>query len=279
MKGFARLVKVNRMASSRNPLQIQVPKHDVWHSKQPKIGKGVVPTCPFRICTSSPSGAGKSVWIVDTVTRIYAGCFERCFVFSPSVAIDSVWDPMRHYVHKVMGVPEDEQCFFSEWHEDTLAGILDTQRQVVAHQKKQKVSKEIFQICVIVDDHADDPRVMASRGGGSALNTLMTRGRHIFVNLILSSQKLRAMSNLIRINLQALIIFKLRSAMELDTILEEVSIYYDRKTLLEMYHLAVAEPYSFWYINLAASKVEDVFWLRFDARMIPAAAIENAAVE
>ena len=47
--------------------------------------------------------------------------------------------------------------------------------------------------------------------------------------------------------------------MELDTILEEVSIYYDKPTLLEMYSLATAQPFSFWYINLAASKVEDVF--------------------
>ena len=91
----------------------------------------------------------------------------------------------------------------------------------------------------------------------------------MFVNCILSSQKLRAMGNIIRINLQALIIFKLRSAMELDTTLEEVSIYYDKPTLLEMYSLATAEPFSFWYINLAASKIEDVFWLRFEHRMIP----------
>ena len=63
------------------------------------------------------------------------------------------------------------------------------------------------------------------------------------------------MSNIIRINLQALIVFKLRSAIELDTILEEVNIYYDRKTLLEMYQMATAERFSFWYINLAASRV------------------------
>ena len=122
--------------ASKIPLQIQVPKHDEWHSKQPKIGRGVVPTCPFRICTSSPSGAGKSVLLVDMLTRIYAGCFERVFIFSPSVDIDSVWDPMRHYVHKTMGVPEDEQCFFSEWDEATVSGILETQKAVVAHQQK-----------------------------------------------------------------------------------------------------------------------------------------------
>ena len=64
--------------------------------------------------------------------------------------------------------------------------------------------------------------------------------------------------------------------MELDAILEEVSIYYDRKTLLQMYAVATTEPYSFWYINLSASKVEDVFWLRFEQRMIPSGAAPNA---
>ena len=37
---------------------------------------------------------------------------------------------------------------------------------------------------------------------------------------------------------------------------------------MEMYQMATAEPYSFWYINLAASRVEDMFWLRFEQRMI-----------
>ena len=66
--------------------------------------------------------------------------------------------------------------------------------------------------------------------------------------------------------------------MELDTILEEVSIYYD-KTLLEIYRLATTERFSFCYINLAASKVEDVFWLRFEQRMIPSGASPNAVQE
>ena len=38
---------------------------------------------------------------------------------------------------------------------------------------------------------------------------------------------------------------------------------------MEMYQLATAEPYSFWYINLAAKRREDMFWLRFEQRMIP----------
>ena len=120
----------------------------------------------------------------------------------------------------------------------------------------------------MVDDSADNPAVMASRAGGSALNHLLVRGRHLAVSTIILGQKLRACGNLLRINLQALVVFRLRNRLELDAIVEELSAVYDKKTLMERYQMATAEPYSFWYINLAASRVEDMFWLRFEQRMI-----------
>jgi len=178
---------------------------------------------------------------------------------------------VKEYSAKVMGVPPEEECYFSEWDEDKLSEILSTQKAIVKHQKEEKASK-IYSIVVVVDDFADDQRVMASRtgSGGSAINTLLTRGRHIFCSCMLSSQKQKAVGSIARINAQALIIFRLRSKAELDAILTEVSNFYPMKTLLEMYELAVNDqPYSFWYINLAASRKEDVFWLRFEQRMIP----------
>ena len=123
---------------------------------------------------------------------------------------------------------------------------------------------------------------MASRtgSGGSAINMLLTRGRHLFCLVLLSSQKLKAIGNVCRINAQALIIFRLRNASELESIISEISAVYDKKTLMEMYQMATAEPYSFWYINLAASNVEDMFWLRFEHRMVPTTApSQNALVQ
>ena len=131
---------------------------------------------------------------------------------------------------------------------------------------------------MVVDDFADSPQVMSSRAGGNALNHLLVRGRHIFCSCLILSQKLRAMGSLLRVNAQALIVFRLRNKLELDAIIEELSAVYDKKTLLEMNSIATAEPYSFWYINLAASKVEDMFFLRFEQRMIPADSA-NAPVE
>ena len=56
--------------------------------------------------------------------------------------------------------------------------------------------------------------------------------------------------------------------LELDAIIEELSAVYDKSTLMEMYELATREPYSFWYIHLAAKRREDMFFLRFEKRMI-----------
>ena len=110
--GFVSNVKAILMASSNgNPLKIQVAKHATWETKQPRIGDGIVPPTPCRMLVTGPSGSGKTQLLVDMLVRIYAGSWERIYVFSPSVHLDSVWDVVKDHVHKVMGVPDEEKCF------------------------------------------------------------------------------------------------------------------------------------------------------------------------
>ena len=91
----------------------------------------------------------------------------------------------------------------------------------------------------------------------------------MMISSFILTQKLRLAGSILRVNAQALVIFRLRNGLERDAILEELSGIYDKKTLMEMYTLATAEPYSFMYVNLSASRVEDMFWLKFLQRMIP----------
>ena len=119
--------------------------------------------------------------------------------------------------------------FFDNWDEDVLGGLLKTQRAVVEHREKEKASKRLFGIAIVVDDFADDPRVMSSRAGGSALNTLLTRGRHMSVSTYILSQRLRPMGSLLRTNAQSLVISRLRNRLELDAIVEELSAVYEHK--------------------------------------------------
>ena len=101
------------------------------------------------------------------------------------------------------------------------------------------------------------------------LNTLFVRGRHLQISTLVSSQKLRLVSSTIRVNLQFLCVWRLRNQHELESLLEEVSAVYDKKTLMQMYKMATDEPYSFWYVLLTAKKREEMFFLRFEKRMIP----------
>ena len=54
------------------------------------------------------------------------------------------------------------------------------------------------------------------------------------ISTFVLSQKLRAMGSLLRVNAVGLCVFRLRNALELDAILEELSAIYDKKTLKEI---------------------------------------------
>ena len=211
--------------------------------------------------------------LVDMLVRLYKGCWARIYVFSPSVDVDSAWLPVKKYVEDGLKVdPKKEKCFYSEWDPAALQDIVDGQRKLTEFCKENK-QKKLHGICIVVDDFADDPKIMHAAGGaaagGSMLNTLFVRGRHLQISTLVSSQKLRLVSSTIRVNLQFLCVWRLRNQHELESLLEEVSAVYDKKTLMQMYKMATDEPYSFWYVLLTAKKREEMFFLRFEKRMIP----------
>ena len=42
----------------------------------------------------------------------------------------------------------------------------------------------------------------------------------------------------------------------------------DKKTAMRFYREATGEPYSFLYCRLEAKKAEDIFWIRFEHRLV-----------
>ena len=101
------------------------------------------------------------------------------------------------------------------------------------------------------------------------LNTLFVRGRHQMTSIVVSSQKLRLLSTTMRVNVQFMLVWRLRNRMELQTLLEEISAVYPIQTLEKMYQMATDDPFSFWYILFTARKKEDMFFLRFEQKIIP----------
>ena len=66
-----------------------------------------------------------------------------------------------------------------------------------------------------------------------------------------------------------MIAFRIKNYKDLENILEENSALVDVKILRELYEKAVEQPYSFLYINLAATSIDEMFYKSFEARLIP----------
>ena len=142
---------------------------------------------------------------------------------------------------------------------------MDTQKKIIEYQKKQKDTKHLFQILIIVDDFADDPSFSRN---SKLLHSLFTRGRHSGISTIVSTQKFAAIHPIIRVNATELIVFRLRNYQDTTMFLDELGGLVDKKTLTKIYGLATEEPYSFLYVKLNNKKLDDTFYIKFDKKVI-----------
>ncbi len=65
---------------------IKAPATKTYNVKQSKYD--VVPKVPFKSVIYAPSNSGKTVLITNLIEHIYRGCFERIYIFSPSITTD-----------------------------------------------------------------------------------------------------------------------------------------------------------------------------------------------
>ncbi len=224
-----------------------------------------MPKLPLRGVILAPSGSGKTVLLSNLILKMYRGCFERVYVFSPSVNVDQTWEAVKKYQEDIMKVKESdaEKLYFDHYNPEELENIIDTQHKVILHMKKQKHS-HLFSVLVIVDDFADDPTFSRH---SKLLHSLFTRGRHNSISTIVSSQKFNAVAPIIRVNATFLVVYKLRNTKDLETFLEEISGMIGRKELIELNQMATKDPYSFLYINLVAPKLNDTFFITFSKKI------------
>ena len=88
------------------------------------------------------------------------------------------------------------------------------------------------------------------------------------ISPITATQKFSAIHPIIRINATELYVYRLRNYKDLETFIDEVSAVADKKTLLDIYNLATSEPHSFLYCKLTAKNKDDMFFVRFDKRIV-----------
>ena len=234
---------------------VQQPDHDI------------LPSLPCRMALLGPSGSGKTILLQSLLTDLFThrgrSVFSRIYIWSPSVLVDSAWEPVIKLC-KEMGQDEEKEPFmFQTYDPNDLERVISVQKEVVARCKQMKM-KKCYQIAIVIDDFADTPAFTRQE---RLIWELFFRGRHAMISTIISTQKWKAISPAIRSQCTALFVFRLRSQQELDAFAEEVSALVDKKTVMRYYREATEEPFSFLYCRLEAKQAEDIFWIRFEHRL------------
>lgn len=239
------------MSDNKIP-KIEPIKEVEFSVKQSKYD--IAPRLPMRSIILGPSGSGKTILLTNLILKVYRDTFERIYIFSPSIDVDYAWSPVKKYIQDDLKLFENDKdkFYFDSYEPAQLQKIIDNQHKIIEYLKRNG-KKKLYSILIVVDDFADSPEFSRH---SKILHALYTRGRHNSISTITATQKFTAISPIIRVNITELYVYRLRNYKDLETLLEELSALIDRKTLLNIYHLATEAPYSFMFVNLRAGSVK-----------------------
>ena len=226
----------------------------------------MVSKLPTRALIVAPSNSGKSVLLQNIILDIYRGCFERVFIFSPSIHIDSVWKPVLDYCRDDLKQHENEKehYYFDTFDQTEFKNIIQTQAKIIKHMKDRGM-KKLYNIAIIIDDFLDNQKFLKRTPD---LDMLFLRGRHLYISTFISIQKYKGVSNVIRLNINDMYLFKLRNYADLESFLEEFAALADKKTIEKIYRMATDEPYGFLCVKLGAKSINDMFYASLKNRFI-----------
>ena len=239
---------------------IKLKEYEVRQSKYNVVGK-----LPIRSVLLGPSGSGKTILLQNMILDIYKGLWERVYIFSPSIHVDHSWEHVKTFLNKTIQISDDEPpLFYDNYDPESLSEIIETQKKITTHQKN-KDTKTLFQIRIVIDDFADSPEFSRN---SKLLHSLFTRGRHSQISTIVATQKFTAIHPIIRVNASELYVFRLRNHSDLQTFLDELGgLVGDKKTLHEMYSIATNKPFAFLYCKLSEKNKNDIFYVNYDQKL------------
>ena len=241
--------------------------------RQPK--NDILPRVPFRGLTLAPSGSGKTLALVNMLTRpeFYGGSnpiFTHIYWCSPTATIDPALDALREFVKNHLDQDQDEDPTFHDSVDvEFLQSRVNRQRKVIEHMKKNKSRQHGFSMCIVIDDLADVKRGLPQIA--RFVDGLFVKARHWGISTILSTQKLKLplISPTVRVNITFALIFRVRSRIDAeDGFLDEYSQIVDKDTLRAMYAQSVSVPFGFMYLNLVEQDRNRIFHNGFKSRFI-----------
>ena len=239
----------------------------------------VLPPLPCRILALGNSGSGKTVTIINMITdpRFYGRKpWQRVYWCSPTSSVDDALAPLRRYVRDVLKQPEDDPCFHDHIDVPFLQSRIERQRKMTERMKAMNPRpKKGFGILIVLDDLADAKRNLQQCG--QLVDSLFIKARHWGVSTIVCTQKLRLplISPCLRVNVTAVLVWRLRSQYEKSQYLEEYNSLVPKAVLEAMYDEATSIPFNFLYINTLARDIDNMFYSGFTRRFTPSQMIDD----
>ena len=99
------------------------------------------------------------------------------------------------------------------------------------------------------------------------LHMLYVRGRRNMMSTVTATQQFNDIHPFIRVNATELYVNRLWNIEDNATFVDEVSAVFNKKSLIELYRIAISEPYSFLYVVLAAEDKNDKSYQRFHKKL------------
>ena len=175
-------------------IDIKPYKTKEYNSKQSRhdhVGK-----LPARQIFATPSGVGKTVTLTNLILNVYRDCFEKIFIFSPTIHLDNNWDTVKDYISNKLKInrTEDDPVYFDTFNEEQMKNIIDTQEKIVKYMKDKDFSK-IYKIAIIIDDFSDNKDVARKN---KELVRLFVKGRHYFISTFITCQSYTLLNPVVR---------------------------------------------------------------------------------
>ena len=60
------------------------------------------------------------------ILDIYKGCFSRIYIWSPSIQVDSTWEPVKDYIRDHIKPSDREKCYFDPYDPVELEQVINT---------------------------------------------------------------------------------------------------------------------------------------------------------
>jgi hypothetical protein len=200
-----------------------------------------LPQHPFFMSIIAPRGGGKTTFLLNLITKrsMYYKYFHKIYIFSPTQYSDS----------KMMNAIDlDEEQRFMQYDDSILRELMQEQLENNTEVKPKNRRRLLF----IFDDLIEQ----LPRTTGNAFNMLAANGRHYYASVIVTSQYLKKLSPIIRVNTKHWIIFDVANKKEMLNLYEEIGGKLSKEAFDDLIEYATSGRHDFMYVNFDAPKNE-----------------------